>query len=83
MTRDDGASVWVYEGHTIVDLPQSEIGTWPVKDTPIHFATSRVDQGGTLGRGAPLYGEDNEYVFSQILGLSASEIEGLEADGVI
>ncbi len=34
-------------------------------------------------RAAPLLGQDNEYVFGQVLGLSAEEIERLEEDGAL
>ena len=39
--------------------------------------------GGRIDRGAPMYGEDNDYVYGELLGMSAKEIEALAAEGVI
>jgi crotonobetainyl-CoA:carnitine CoA-transferase CaiB-like acyl-CoA transferase len=39
--------------------------------------------GGRLDRGAPCYGEDNDYVYGELLGMSKREIEQLAAHGVI
>ena len=39
--------------------------------------------GGRLDRGAPLYGEDNEYVLGELLGFSTGEIRELAEQGVI
>ena len=33
-------------------------------------------------RGAPMYGEDNEYVYGELLGMSTQEIAKLAEDGV-
>jgi crotonobetainyl-CoA:carnitine CoA-transferase CaiB-like acyl-CoA transferase len=38
--------------------------------------------GGRLDRGAPCYGEDNEYVYGEILGMSSKEIAELTEEGV-
>jgi crotonobetainyl-CoA:carnitine CoA-transferase CaiB-like acyl-CoA transferase len=67
----------------LVEAPQSEIGTWPVKDLPIKFGRTAASQGGTLGRASPSYGEDNHYVYSEILGLSEAEIRRLSEEEVI
>ena len=39
--------------------------------------------GGRIDRGAPMYGEDNNYVFGELLGMSSQEIEALAEEGVI
>ncbi len=67
----------------LTPLPHSEIGTWPVKDVPFHFTYATVSQGGLTGRGAPCYGEDNGYVYGELLGLSPQERAELEREGVI
>lgn len=67
----------------LVELPHSEMGTWPVREVPIAYGRDRATQGGQLGRGAPCYAEDNDYVLGHILGLSADEIAGLAAAGAI
>lgn len=67
----------------LIPLPQSEIGTWPVKDIPFRFSNSTVTQGGITERGALCYGEDNDYVYGELLKLSPQEIEALVQEGVI
>lgn len=50
----------------------------PIQNTPIQTAgTAR-----TVDR-APMYGEDNDYVLHDILGLSQSEIVALRRAGVV
>jgi crotonobetainyl-CoA:carnitine CoA-transferase CaiB-like acyl-CoA transferase len=39
--------------------------------------------GGRLDRGAPSYGEDNHYVYGELLGMSSAEINALAEEGVI
>ncbi len=67
----------------LIPLPHSEIGTWPVKDVPFHFTNAQVDQGGPLGRAAPCYGQDNDYVYGDLLGMSAQERAKLKEEGII
>ena len=67
----------------LIPLPNAEVGTWPIKDVPFHFAKATVDQGGPIGRAAPCYGEDNDYVHGELLKLSAQERAELEKEGVI
>jgi hypothetical protein len=38
--------------------------------------------GGRLDRGAPCYGEDNHYVYGELLGMSSQEIDALAEEGV-
>ena len=47
------------------------------------FAEVQKAFGGRLDRGAPCYGEDNHYVYGELLGMSAQEIEALAEEGVI
>lgn len=65
------------------ELPQSEAGTWPVKEQPTRFSGTPAQIGGRLARNGPSYAEDNEYVFGEILGLTTNEIAELAADDVI
>lgn len=67
----------------LVELPQTEMGTWPVREVPIRYGSTPATQGGALGRGAPNYGEDNDYVFKEILGLTDDEVELLAKEDVI
>ena len=67
----------------LVELPQTEIGSWPVKEFPVKLNATPAYMGGMVGRHGPNYGEDNEYVFGEILGLSQREIRDLADAGVI
>jgi crotonobetainyl-CoA:carnitine CoA-transferase CaiB-like acyl-CoA transferase len=66
----------------LVELNQSEIGRWPVKEVPVKFSETPPYIGGVLNRHGPSYGEDNDYVLRTILGLSQDQIAQLAADGV-
>jgi crotonobetainyl-CoA:carnitine CoA-transferase CaiB-like acyl-CoA transferase len=66
----------------LTELTQSEIGTWPVKEFPVHFSETPAYAGGFLDRHGPSYGEDNEYVLGTMLGLSRSQIDELATEGV-
>jgi crotonobetainyl-CoA:carnitine CoA-transferase CaiB-like acyl-CoA transferase len=66
-----------------VPLPHSEIGTWPIEGFPAKFSAMQVEVGGLPGRGAPVMGEDNDYVYGNILGLSSDEITALREDWII
>jgi crotonobetainyl-CoA:carnitine CoA-transferase CaiB-like acyl-CoA transferase len=66
-----------------VDLPQSAIGTWPVESFPAKLSRSPADVGGLTHRAAPKLGEDNDYVYQHILGLSVDEMTRLREEDVI
>jgi crotonobetainyl-CoA:carnitine CoA-transferase CaiB-like acyl-CoA transferase len=38
--------------------------------------------GGRIDRGAPGHGEDNEYVYGELLGMTKRQIADLAAEGV-
>lgn len=67
----------------LIPLTHSEIGEWPIKDVPFHFTNATVNQGGPTERAAPCYGEDNDYVYDELLKLTKQERTELEKDGVI
>ena len=67
----------------LVELPQSELGTWPVKGFPARLDRSPAHAGGVLGRSGPSYGEDTERVLSSVLGMTAERVAGLRAAGVV
>jgi len=67
----------------LIPLKHSEIGEWPIKDAPFHFTNGVVNQGGPTERAAPCYGEDNEYVYDELLKLTKQERAELEKEGVI
>jgi crotonobetainyl-CoA:carnitine CoA-transferase CaiB-like acyl-CoA transferase len=72
------------------DPNTSAWGLWPEVE---HFAMGRVRVDGlpvhlsrtdwSIARGAPCLGEHNARVYGELLGLEASEIEALRAEGVI
>jgi crotonobetainyl-CoA:carnitine CoA-transferase CaiB-like acyl-CoA transferase len=61
------------------EVEHAAIGRVRVDGLPVHL--SRTDW--SIARGAPCLGEHNGYVFGDLLGLEASEIDALRADGVI
>jgi crotonobetainyl-CoA:carnitine CoA-transferase CaiB-like acyl-CoA transferase len=66
-----------------VDLPHNDIGTWPVEGFPAKLSRSPADVGGPTHRAAPKLGEDNEFVFGELVRLSKAEIATLTEEGVI
>ena len=65
------------------ELPQSEIGTWPIEEFPAKTKNTPLAVGGPPGRAAPLIGEDNDYVYREVLGLTPAEIAALKEDWII
>jgi crotonobetainyl-CoA:carnitine CoA-transferase CaiB-like acyl-CoA transferase len=66
-----------------VELTQSEIGTWPVKEIPVRMSDTPPYIGGIYDRHGPSYGEDTDRVLAEILDLSPNEITDLRSTGVI
>ena len=54
----------------------------PIAEVPVKMSESPAYIGGRIDRGAPCYGEDNNYVYGELLGMSAEEIAALTAEGV-
>jgi crotonobetainyl-CoA:carnitine CoA-transferase CaiB-like acyl-CoA transferase len=67
----------------LTEVKGTKIGTWPVAEVPVKLSESPAYIGGRVDRGAPCYGEDNNYVYGELLGMSTREIEGLAEEGVI
>jgi crotonobetainyl-CoA:carnitine CoA-transferase CaiB-like acyl-CoA transferase len=67
----------------LTEVTGTKIGTWPVAEVPVHMSATPAFVGGPTDRGAPCYGEDNEYVYGELLGLTTKEIGELIDDGVI
>ncbi len=67
----------------LVELPQTELGTWPVKGFPAVLERSPAFPGGMPGRSGPNYGEDTERVLSSVLGMTAAQVAALRAAGVV
>ena len=67
-----------------VHLDHSELGVWPfTRHLTPKLSRTPAHPGGTTQRGAPCIGEDNKYVFEQLLGLTPEEIAAYEAKGVL
>ncbi len=67
----------------MTEVTAPKIGTWPITEMPFKLSVTPPHVGGLPDRGAPLYGEDNEYVLGELLGYSTSTIRDLARDDVI
>ena len=67
----------------VVELEQTEIGRWPVKELPTKFSETPPYIGGVIDRHGPNYGEDNDYVLGELLGLDKEEIAEFANEGVL
>lgn len=67
----------------LTEVTAPRIGTWPIAALPARLSRTPAHVGGLPDRGAPLYGEDNEYVLGELLGYGLAEIRALAIDGVI
>jgi len=67
----------------LTELDQSEIGRWPTRGMPVHLSETPAHIGGRLNRAGPNYGEDNEYVLRDVLGMSPEAIAHMQATGAL
>jgi crotonobetainyl-CoA:carnitine CoA-transferase CaiB-like acyl-CoA transferase len=67
----------------LTEVTGTKIGRWPLAEVPIKMSESPAYIGGRIDRGAPCYGEDNEYVYGELLGMSTQEIKSLAEEGAI
>ena len=67
----------------LTEVTGTRIGTWPVAEVSARLDATPGYSGGRINRGAPIYGEDNEYVYGELLGMSSAEIARLGTDGAI
>ncbi len=67
----------------ITSLPHGRMGQQQLENHPWRFSRTPVHAGGATQRGAPCLGEDNAYVYGELLGLSAETIAQYAAEGVI
>ena len=67
----------------LTEVTGTTIGTWPVYELPMKFSRTPAYIGGPTNRGAPGYGEDNEWLLTTMLGMSPSDVQRLAEDGVI
>lgn len=67
----------------LTEVTGTKIGRWPIAEVPGRLSETPAHIGGALDRGAPCYGEDNEYVLGELLGYPTTEIKRLKEEGVI
>jgi crotonobetainyl-CoA:carnitine CoA-transferase CaiB-like acyl-CoA transferase len=67
----------------LTDVTGSKIGTWPVAEMAVKMDRTPPYAGGPVDRGAPCYGEDNEWILGELLGMSSQEIQRLHEDEII
>ena len=60
-------------------VKHTEMGDVRVDGMPVHFSETEWK----IERGAPCLGEHNDYVFGELLGVTADELTSLRADGVL
>ena len=59
----------------LTEVTGTKIGRWPLAEVPVKMSESPAYIGGRIDRGAPCYGEDNHYVYGELLGMSSQEID--------
>jgi crotonobetainyl-CoA:carnitine CoA-transferase CaiB-like acyl-CoA transferase len=67
----------------LTEVTGTKIGTWPVYELPMKFSETPAYIGGPIDRGAPGYGEDNEWLLTSMLGMTRSDVERLAEEGAI
>ncbi|MCU1484682.1 MAG: hypothetical protein JWN67_1428 [Actinomycetia bacterium] len=67
----------------LTEVTGTKIGRWPVSEMPVKMSATPPYAGGPIDRGAPGYGEDNEWVLGELLGMGSGEIAQLAEDDVI
>ena len=65
------------------ELNSTKMGRWPIKEFPAHLTETPTYIGGPVDRSAPGYGEDDDYVYGDVLGMSSKEIQALRDEDVI
>jgi crotonobetainyl-CoA:carnitine CoA-transferase CaiB-like acyl-CoA transferase len=63
----------------LVNIDHPILGGHDYFGLPIHLS----DTPGRIARHAPLLGQDNSYVFGELLGLSSDEVAALTAEGIL
>jgi crotonobetainyl-CoA:carnitine CoA-transferase CaiB-like acyl-CoA transferase len=64
-------------------LGNTEVAALPLEGVPFRMSATPPHTGGALHRGPPCLGEDNEAVLSEVLGMSASDVAALAAEGAL
>jgi crotonobetainyl-CoA:carnitine CoA-transferase CaiB-like acyl-CoA transferase len=64
-------------------LSNSETGEWPAETPPFGLSGTPAHAGGSIRRGPPCIGEDDDYVLGRLLGMTASQIASLAEERVL
>jgi crotonobetainyl-CoA:carnitine CoA-transferase CaiB-like acyl-CoA transferase len=67
----------------MTEITGTRIGRWPVPEFPVKLSRTPAHAGGPIDRGAPCYGEDNEFILGTLLGYAPADIAALAEEGVI
>ena len=67
----------------LTEVTGSKIGTWPVYELPMKFGRTPAYIGGPIDRGAPCYGEDNEWLLTNLLGMTTADVQKLAEEGIL
>ena len=67
----------------LTEVTGTKIGTWPVNELPMKLSSTPAHAGGTINRGAPNYGEHNDYMLGELLGFTTAQIRQFAEDNVI
>ncbi|MGE0719902.1 MAG: CoA transferase, partial [Alphaproteobacteria bacterium] len=67
----------------LTEVTGTKIGRWPVGEVSMRLAATPPYAGGPIDRGAPCYGEDNERILGEYLGMSPGEVARLAEEGII
>ena len=78
VVKIDGIDVVPSQGF-FIELDHPELGKTVSDATPIRLSHSPA----RYGRAAPVRGQDNDYVYRQLLGMSDDEIAELREQGTI
>ncbi len=76
---DEQLGHWGY----VETVEHSEYGPYRVEGIVGHWSETQPRSGSVHGWGAPCYGEHNDYVFKDVLGISDAEMEALVEENVI
>jgi crotonobetainyl-CoA:carnitine CoA-transferase CaiB-like acyl-CoA transferase len=66
-----------------VRLANGETGEWPSETPPFRLSGTPAHAGGSIRRGPPCIGEDNEYVLGTLLGMTADQMASMAEEGIL
>ncbi|MCC7271367.1 MAG: CoA transferase [Alphaproteobacteria bacterium] len=67
----------------LTEVTGTKIGRWPVGEVSMRMSDTPPYAGGPVDRGAPCYGEDNERILGEYLGMSKADVAKLAEEGII